>query len=222
MAANKAVVERVEQLDPIRRGRRSQFARHFQILDAERVVRRAVRRSGLGPDDERGVLWTEKTGRVCRRAERAKRCDAHKAGQLVIGTSQLFGHQRAERWIADRSARQVAGVDELGGLGVVSFLAGQRAENGQFVRPLGKLGQMLADSQAGHARGDFLDRATVLVARLEVERIELARAATHPEQNARPAAGRVGGDRLGQSFGPAAERAADCSQGRQSEPICAA
>jgi hypothetical protein len=57
----------------------------------------------------------------------------------------------------------------------------------------GDLGQVLRDLDARYRGGDFLERPTVFVSRLQVERIHLAWPAVHPQQDARPLARRGGG-----------------------------
>src|SRR5262249_41225089 len=81
------------------------------------------------------------------------------------------------------------------------------------------LGQVLADLDAGDLRLDFLERPAVGVPGLEVEGVELAGAAVHPQQDARPLALRVGGGVVGHGAEPAGERVAGDAGRRHLEPV---
>ena len=74
-----------------------------------------------------------------------------KFGQLGLRIAQFLGDQRAERRIADRRLRQVAGAQQVGGPAVVAFLGAHRADDGQVFGQRGDLGQMLADLDARDA-----------------------------------------------------------------------
>ena len=72
----------------------------------------------------------------------------------------------------------------LRGQTVIGFLCRKAANDRQLFHLLGNGRQVLADLNAGHGCFDRLERAAIGMARLEVERVELARPALHPEQDA--------------------------------------
>ena len=85
-----------------------------------------------------------------------------------------------------------------------------RADDGHACRMnLASLRQVLADLDARGTGVDFLERAAVGVAGLEIEGVHLAGAAVHPQQDAGLAPLRIRGGVVGQGFEPAGHRAAD-------------
>src|SRR5262245_38374325 len=78
---------------------------------------------------------------------------------------------------------------------------------------------MLTDSQAWNTRGDFLEGAAVGMARLEVERVHLARSAGHPEQHAVPLASRICRRRPCQPRHPAAIAESRRAEGDRAEKV---
>ena len=81
---------------------------------------------------------------------------------------------------------------------------------------LGELRQVRTEQHPRHRRLDGFEGAAIGVARLGVEGVGLARAAGHPEQNARLAAVRVRGRIRRQGLDPAGSRGAQGARG--SEP----
>ena len=132
-----------------------------------------------------------------------------KLGSSASSATELLGDQRAERRVADRAGLLVAGPQVEGRPAVVAFLGAHRADDGDVFHLLGELGQVLADHDAGHRRLDRLELAAVGVAGLGVEGVGLARAAGHPEQDARLSPLRVRARVGGQGLDPAGGREAD-------------
>jgi hypothetical protein len=85
----------------------------------------------------------------------------------------------------------------------------------------GQLRQVLADAQTRDARGDLAELATVRMARLQVERVQLTWPAVHPQQDAMPAAARVGGQLIGQDRQPAAGACAQATEDGGAEDVAA-
>ena len=110
--------------------------------------------------------------------------DADDVRQVELALAQLAGHGAADVRVLDRGRRHVAGVELVGRALVVAFLVGHRPHQGDVLHDLGRLVPALGDRDPGNGRGDRLGLAAVLGARLGVERLELARAAGHPEQDA--------------------------------------
>ncbi len=211
MFGDEMFVERAEQFEPRVGQLLVDSLGQFEIFDLQRGVDVGIVGAvGLpAVDQQRGILRAEKAGRIGSGAESAERRDADKVGQFGTGRPELLGNQRAERRIADWPLRQIAGVDELGCPGMVAFLAGHRADDGQMFGLFGQLGQVFGDAQAGHRGGDFLEGAAVGMAGLGIEGVDLAGAAAHPQQDAGAAARRIAGRLGSQCLEPAGLRAAD-------------
>jgi hypothetical protein len=100
---------------------------------------------------------------------------------------------------------------------VVGLLGGHAADDGEPIGAIGKLRQVFADANTGNFRIDRLHRAAVVVPRLRIEGVELARPAVHPQQDAGPFPLRVGATFGGQPIEPAREADADGGRARAEE-----
>ncbi len=216
MIADKAIVEPMEQAQAFLDGIAGDAFRRSQVADRQAVVVGTITVAAIVAvvvacfaDEQRGVLRSEKPGAERRRVEVAKRSDAHKARQLGQRIAQLLRHQRTERGIADRRLRQIAVAQQVRGPAVIPFLGSHRADDGQMLGLRGQLGQVLGNPQPRDAGFDGLETAAVFVPGLQVEGIQLAGAAAHPQQNARAAAVGRRRDAVGRAGQPGPGRAAD-------------
>jgi hypothetical protein len=89
---------------------------------------------------------------------------------------------------------------------VIAFLAGHRPDNRHLVHGASEARQVLANANPRHAGSDFLEWTTIGVARFQVECVDLAWTAAHPEQDARLFALRMRGQIVGEQVKPAGER----------------
>src|SRR5262249_20870146 len=94
-----------------------------------------------------------------------------------------------------------------------------RAEHDHAIAVPGDLGEVFADLQAGGLGGDFLERAAVDVAGLEVERVHLRGAAVHPQQDHLLLAVDVGGGGVGEPAEPARDAGAQNAGGGQFQQV---
>src|SRR5262245_64663693 len=80
---------------------------------------------------------------------------------------------------------------------------------------------MFADLDVRYARCDRPDRSAVGVSGLEVEGVELARPAVHPEQDARPASPRLRARLFGESAKPACVPRTEGPESSECQPLTA-
>ena len=91
---------------------------------------------------------------------------------------------------------------------MVAFLRAHRANDGDVFHLLGEPGKVFADKNAGNRGFNGFELTAVGMTGLGIKRIDLAGAARHPEQDARPAAPRLPGRVVGQGLDPAGGRKA--------------
>jgi hypothetical protein len=132
---------------------------------------------------ERVVLRSQKPATTRARAI----ADRHEARQLTGGVRQLVRGDCSERRVLDAWRRHVAGMHQEHRSGVVPLLGVHRADDRQVVHHSRQLRQIVGDLDAGNRRVDGSRLAAVLVVGLGIERLELARAAAHEQQDARHA-----------------------------------
>ena len=92
---------------------------------------------------------------------------------------------------------------------MVPFLGAHRADDGEVLGLAGELRQVRTEKHPRHGRLDRFEGAAIGVAGLGVEGVGLARAARHPEENARLAAVRVCGRIRRQGLDPAGSGGAE-------------
>jgi hypothetical protein len=106
--------------------------------------------------------------------------------QVKLALAQLADHRAAQVRVLDRRRRNISGMKLVGRPLMVPLFVGHGSHQGDLVHDLGRLVPSLGDGDRGNGGRDRLGLAAVLGARLGVERLELAGAAGHPEQNACP------------------------------------
>ena len=143
-----------------------------------RVFRLAYPRSARRTDRNR----RPESRRLPRR--RRGRQFARSSANRTLRIADLMGHLRAERGELHAAHRQVAVVQQKARPRMAAFLAGHRADDGDVIHHARTLRQRLGDLDSRDAGRDGFGLAAVFVARLGAERLELARSAAHPQQDA--------------------------------------
>ena len=120
-------------------------------------------------------------------------------GRQIGRAGQFAADYRAVAGILQRRQRAVAGGHIFRAEAVVGQRVTDAAKDGELVRALGQLGQVLAEADAGDLGGDLLELAAVRVrgGGLHVERVEVARAAAEANEDRRLGLGRADLARLG-------------------------
>ena len=114
----------------------------------------------------------------------SRRADADEVRQVEVGRPDLLGDDRAEVGYLTPPDGSVAGVQLVDGPLVLAFLVGHRPDQGDVLHCLATFGQCSATCDARQRGRDRLGRAAVAGAGLGIERLELARAAAHEQQDA--------------------------------------
>ena len=149
-------------------------------------------------DRQRRIPRAEEAGRKRGLIERPIRRNADIVRHGVVFAGQSLRERRANRRILNRPQRLLARANDIRPAAVVAFLGAQAADDRQPIGHLAQLRQVLAESQAGNLRRDFLELAAVGVARLHVERVGLRRTPRHPQQDAMPPPLWIAGQLIGQ------------------------
>jgi hypothetical protein len=167
-------------------------------------------------DGQRRMRGAEESG--ARAVEGEVRRDADVGRNVDLRVTEMPGERGADRRVPDRAAGQVAGVHQVRAPLVVALPGAEPAEDGDPVHLPGDQGEVLADPHAGDAGGDLLEGAAVGMAGFEVEGVDLAGAAAHPEEDAVPA---VRGRRPGDGLHPAPGSNSDGRQSKCPDDIAA-
>ena len=203
---------------------RQHAGRRLQVLHLEGAF--VIELAGTPPpgvaraaDDERRLPGPEETRPVSRRVHRPVGGDADVARQHNTLLAQLLGQQGAEGRVADLAGRHVAGAEEERGATVVALPGRHRTKDRHLLHVRGDIRQVFADANPWNRGGSLLERAAVHVAGLQIERVGLAGTAVHPQQDARPAALRVGRHVRRQRLQPARHGTTEDAGRCQPEPF---
>ena len=151
-------------------------------LEARPVDPRGQRHvRGRGPrllQDERSVRNAEKPGAEARPA------DADERRKRRLRVAEAGAGPRAEGRMQDGGVRGVAGVDVVLRAAVVALLARHAANERDLVGALGESRQVFAQGHAGRTGLDRLERPARRATRFGVERVDVARAAVEPQEDA--------------------------------------
>ena len=127
----------------------------------------------------------------------ARRTGAHKARQIRLRITEVASHHGADFGVWHPFGHLVARMHVIDAVGMIGRLRLHAADDRELVGDLGHERQILADLHAGDVRLNWAKRAPGRPTRLEVECVDLASAAIHPQEDAAFAApGRLLGDRL--------------------------
>ena len=195
----------------------------IQVFDGQLFRRRlhGTNRTTSGPHGQRSILRPQESRTKRRGTEEPLRSNAHEVRHLGIVTAQLFAQRRTQRGILHGSLRQVTRSEQVGRPPVVPLFGAHRPHQAEVLQLLSQLGQMFADLDPGDGGVDRLELAAILVAGLQIERIELTRSARHPQQNDRTTPVGTLFQVVRQQRKPAGGRCAEEPQAGVFEPISA-
>ena len=80
----------------------------------------------------------------------------------ILARSELFRHHRADAGMLNGRRGQIAGEHLIGGLRVIGNVAGDGADDGDFVRDLRRMREILAEDDAGDFGFDHAERPAIL------------------------------------------------------------
>ena len=134
---------------------------------------------------KRTIFHSEKAGRVI-----ALIGHSHKRGQFLRAL-HFLAHHRAVAGVPEAGQGTVAGHQILGAKRVGGQGVAHATQDGKLISHLGELGQVLAETHAGHIGFDLLELAAVRIRRirLEIKGIHMSGSAAQSHEDGRLALG---------------------------------